>query len=443
MSQVAAAASSGQKQVSLKLLNHASFLLSTGGVSLLFDPWYEGACFRGGWGLSYDNPDAYADAAGATHLWISHFHGDHLHLPTLRKIAQKNPSIRVLANVSANFEMKTPLTAAGFQNVAAFSERQTIEISSGVRVTRYPCTGIDNMLAVNAAGLTVLNLNDCNLPKEALSRLVKKMGSVDVLLVNFNHAYKLMDGLSDEAVKDMLKKRFLAILEAVRPRFVIPFASMHYYRATQSADQNRSMLDLRDLTALDPRVMALGFGDTACFASGQNPVVIRKTPPLALAARDEKIHDKPASWEEILSAAEKFRRRLRKNFLGLKFGLSPLVIRVSDLGRAVLLDISKRVCEVPAEDAQIEAHSQSIMEWMAGPYGTDAFFVGADFAVLDPDTRALKRLLLAGDFADNGLSPRHLLGMVLTLRGIPFLWFRREEIFSILKNRRLTLGYRT
>ena len=86
-------------------LNHASLLVEVGGVRMLFDPWLEGTAFSGGWGLRYDNPEATRIAATATHLWISHWHSDHLHAPTLAKIAQLNPEMVVLANVSANFSM--------------------------------------------------------------------------------------------------------------------------------------------------------------------------------------------------------------------------------------------------------------------------------------------------------------------------------------------------
>ena len=65
--------------VRIHYLNHASMLVEVGTMRLLFDPWLEGTAFSGGWGLRYDNPDAIDLAASATHLWISHWHSDHLH----------------------------------------------------------------------------------------------------------------------------------------------------------------------------------------------------------------------------------------------------------------------------------------------------------------------------------------------------------------------------
>ena len=44
------------------------------------------ARFKNGWGLRYKNDNAVNEAVNATHMWISHFHNDHLHFPTLKEI---------------------------------------------------------------------------------------------------------------------------------------------------------------------------------------------------------------------------------------------------------------------------------------------------------------------------------------------------------------------
>ena len=101
--------------VRVDYLNHACVMLHVQDVRLLFDPWLEGTCFSGGWGLCYDNPTAYETAASATHLWLSHWHSDHFHTPSLAKLAALNPHIKVLANVSKNFSMVERLGALGFK----------------------------------------------------------------------------------------------------------------------------------------------------------------------------------------------------------------------------------------------------------------------------------------------------------------------------------------
>src|SRR5437867_12528571 len=94
------------QHLALTLLNHASILVRhSSGVTLLTDPWFSGYAFEQGWGLRFRNDQAAALAQTATHLWISHFHDDHMHMPTLKALHTANPAIVVLANNSFNFKI--------------------------------------------------------------------------------------------------------------------------------------------------------------------------------------------------------------------------------------------------------------------------------------------------------------------------------------------------
>ena len=70
----------------IEYLNHASVIIKDGAVQLLIDPWLWGTCFEEGWGLRFYNPDAIERTKDCTHIWVSHFHQDHFHRPTLYKI---------------------------------------------------------------------------------------------------------------------------------------------------------------------------------------------------------------------------------------------------------------------------------------------------------------------------------------------------------------------
>ena len=428
---------------SIKLLNHASALLKIDELTLLTDPWYEGTCFRGGWGLQYLNPQAFEDAVQSTHLWISHFHGDHLHLPTLRRIAERRPDLRAFANVSANFDMTRPLKEAGFKNITPLYERAPVQLSKDIRITRYPSTGIDNMLAVHGFGRTFLNFNDCNMPAAAMKAILKKIGPIDVLFTNFNHAYKLIDAPSDEEVKQTLRQRFLRIVETANPTWVVPFASMHYYRAKVTFGQNDSMLTSPDLVRLSSKTLALSIGDEVVFDKDFQPIFKRFEPPLLRSGPEIKEHKGSVGWPALLEAAEKFRKNICREFLGLTFWLRPLGILVEDLGRVLTVVPRKGIFEESdGKTADIAMHSEALLDWFTKPFGTDAFFVGADFRVTNPATTALHKLILAGEFVENGLAPRQVLQMLLTLKGFGFFWNRREEIWATLSQGRIKVGYR-
>jgi L-ascorbate metabolism protein UlaG (beta-lactamase superfamily) len=211
--------------LTLESLNHAAIWIDLGAVKLLSDPWLEGTAFSGGWGLAYDNPDALRVAASATHLWISHWHSDHLHAPTLEKLAAANPELCVLANVSANFSMLERMRALGFRKVLALAEREPLGLPGGVRVERYPTAGIDNMLHISAPHGSILNYNDCNLPRGALESLRQRLGHIDVLLANYNHAGKLFVEASAAEIKDQHWSALQRVMNTLAPRVVVPFAS--------------------------------------------------------------------------------------------------------------------------------------------------------------------------------------------------------------------------
>ncbi|MCG3176572.1 MAG: hypothetical protein MOGMAGMI_01530 [Candidatus Omnitrophica bacterium] len=432
-------------ELSFELINHASILLTAGAVRLLSDPWYEGTCFKGGWGLRYDNPGAYTEAATATDLWISHYHGDHLHIPTLRKLAALRPDLRVHANVSANFEMVTPLRAAGFKDVRPFGELRWEKLGGELSIRRHPCTGIDNCLVMETPSARLLNFNDCNLPVGAIRQLARRTGPVDVLFTNFNHAYKLLDVAPPDRIKEALSARFLRILDALRPRWVVPFASMHRYLSSDSQDQNSAMLTAADLERLDPRVLRLGFGDVCDLGGGADrPRIKRLEPSLEESRPTLKPRGPSVPFDRLQLELDAYLRHLRQH-LGPFSGIAPLLrVRVPDLGKVIAIDLGAARARVwPGEEAHIAAYSATLSDWCSKPYGTDALFVGADFAVLDPDTRAVRRMLLAGDLYDNKLTPLHTAGMLLRPSGWGFLWNRRDEIAAVLAQGVLRVGNRT
>jgi Beta-lactamase superfamily domain len=428
--------------VTIELLNHASIIVRNDEISLLCDPWFDGTCFRGGWGLRYLNPTALEKTSDCTHLWISHFHNDHLHMATLQQVARRVPQIRALANVSLNFDMQGPLQRAGFTKVDRLYERHPVSLSGSCEVTRYPTTGIDNMLVVRVGGMTILNLNDCNLPAGALRSLVRKIGRIDILLVNYNHAGKLLDYPSHEQIKEAIRKRFQVVIAALNPTWVIPFASLHYYRSPASAHQNGSLLTAEEVSAAASKAIPLAPGDRAVFVPGREPAIERLTPALPCAPMEEKQHGASISWEQLMVAADAYRGRLRRGFLGFVAWIPPLAIRMADLNRVFVLDVANGISEGVRVDGpiHIEAHSEALFDWLGKPFGADAFWVGADFAITASDTTPIHRMMVAGLLLENRLAGRDVMRMLIMPRGWRFFLNRREECIAILLGRHFVAG---
>lgn len=431
----------------IEYLNHASVIIKSGEHSLLCDPWFAGTAFAGGWGLQYDNPDALQKAKSCSHLWISHFHGDHLHMATLEQLAMLSPEIRVLANESVNFRISEALQRAGFKNIVPLYERRKLSLTRSMKVTRYPTAGIDNMLLIEIPEGRILNYNDCHLPIGALKLLMRKIGKVDILLNNFNHAIKFIDNprKSDDEIRSELKTNYKKVLDAINPRWAIPFASAHYYRTRATWWQNQSLLQSGDLVELDSRVLPLSIGSEVTFDDELKPRVSPPSAKISLNTKDVKLETESVPFDAVVDAAKDFGKRLRQSLLGLTFWIPELRIRVEEYRRVIRFDVNNRVFvedDREIEDAHIEAHSSALSQWFSKPYGADSFFIGGHFAVLSKSTTPIRRVLLACSLMEKRLSPRSLAQYLLRPAGVKFLLNRREEIVVTLTQGRLRVGDR-
>lgn len=428
----------------VEYLNHASVLLDDGGVALLSDPWFSGDAFSGGWGLQYHNPDAFAHAQRATHLWISHWHSDHMHPETLQALVQSNPALQVLSNESANFSMSERLRSLGFRALTPLHERRSLRLNATASVLRFPTAGIDNALVLKTPDFTVLNYNDCNLPSAALRALVRDIGPVDLLLTNYNHAGKLFAREPPETIKATFTRNLLRTIEVVTPRVAIPFASSHYYRAPDSVDQNASLIAFEDLERLaehEPRLCVLRIGDTVSFERGcAHPEVTRRQPALAAASREVQDYGESVREPELIEMARAYAARLRHGFPLLSRLTAPLRVRVRDLDRTLRLDCAQAQCRAIQGPAHIDVHSQALRFLIGRRFGADTFMAGAHFAIDDPDTRVIERWGLLALLDASRMTERDALRYLGTQDGRRFLWCRREEIVATLSSRQVKAG---
>jgi len=416
----------------IEMLNHASVIIDIGGLSLLCDPWLTGTCFRNGWGLRYGHPEVLEKVGRATHLWISHFHSDHFHPATLKVVAEKNPNICVIKNESLHFSMRPTLQKLGFTRFLSLEERTPLNLSDEVSVTRYPSTGIDNMLAIKSKRYTVLNYNDCNLPRRALSKIVSRIGPVDVFFCNFNHGHKIFDVESPEEIKRLFRENFWRTVQTVNPRWVIPFASHHYYRSRYSMNQNPSLLSIDELGREQTHLIPATPGSVVQF-SGDNTLPQLERKESIQNPFEEKNYGPSIEWRILLEFAAQYRDRIRRQFLGLTFWIPELRIWVEDLKHMLIFSVSKGVfaSKETFNKADIVSHSTSLADLFARPFGADQFIVSADFGVVSKRTEAIRRFIFSIDLMDHHLDFRHLIQMIFSLDGIRFLWNRREELTAL------------
>ena len=303
------------------------------------------------------------------------------------------------------------------------------------------------MLLIETPEGTILNYNDCHLPIDALKLLLRKIGKVDVLLNSFNHAIKFMDNprKSDEQIQLELKTNYGKVLDAINPRWAIPFASAHYYRTRDTLWQNDSLLRSEDLVELDSRILPLSIGSEVTFDDKLQPTLSPQSGRITLNSKDIKLETESIPFDAVLHAAKDFGNRLRQSLLGLTFWIPELRIRVEEYERVIRFDVNNQVyaeANRDAEDAHIEAHSTALYQWFNKPFGSDSFFIGGHFEVVGESVTSIRRVLLACSLMEKRLSPRMLANYMLRPGGIKFLLNRREEILVTLSQGRLRVGNR-
>jgi hypothetical protein len=433
--------------MNIENLNHASLKISfQNGVKLLFDPWFEDYAFEGGWGLKYDNKVALDQTKDCHYLWISHFHTDHFHTPTLKKILQINPNITVICNDSFNFKFSEPIRKLGFKNIISFPERKELKLDDDIWIKRYPTTGIDNMLVIRNGEVVILNYNDCNISAIVRKNLKKKIGKIDILLNNYNHAGKLLDYPlpSDEIIKDELKDNFIKTIEAFSPSYTIPFASFHYYRAPESIKQNTSLMSMTELLPLHSSILPLNVGDRISFNNNLTQFEIKTSITTSLNQQDIKIRESSYSLERLKSAYTIYYKKINSGFYYLTFWIPSLLIRVIDLEQTISMKLSKKeftIVDAP-NDWHLSIHSSELLSWFEKTYGTDSFVVGGHFELNNEKNFPLRIKILFGLLTENKLDLKSLFRMLISWDGIRFLYNRREEILALLLSGRFMFGTR-
>ena len=104
---------------SIKFINHASVIVTSGNTSLLTDPWYYGDAFHKGWNLLHETKshDVEELLNEVTHIWISHEHPDHFSISFFKKFLSKlkKNSIKILFQKTKDKRVYNFLIAQGLE----------------------------------------------------------------------------------------------------------------------------------------------------------------------------------------------------------------------------------------------------------------------------------------------------------------------------------------
>jgi len=141
-------------------LGNATLQLFEGDKPVLAtDPWLEGTCYFGSWGLDHAlTPDQIRNVCESRFIWISHGHPDHLHLESL-KLIPRDPGPRILIPHHYSNEIEEYLKDEGFP-VQVLQFKQWARLTPTLRLMCLEDLNQDAMLIIEAGDTLIINQND-------------------------------------------------------------------------------------------------------------------------------------------------------------------------------------------------------------------------------------------------------------------------------------------
>jgi UDP-MurNAc hydroxylase len=362
----------------ITFVSHASFIVKTGGVSIICDPWLTGKVFNEGWGILSKPFDVNFDEID--YIYISHEHPDHFNFPTLKSISgEAKKRITILYQDHASDRLVKAFKAMGFQNVLLLPLYQWMELKEGIKLYCGSIGSMDSFLAVKDQSQTILNLNDCVLKAKQLEYVKKEIGAINYLFTQFSFA-SWVGNESDTS--NGASRKIDAIhtqKDILDPDYIIPFASFVYFCNEENKRMNGWInspeyiynLGIKGLEFMYPGDSI----DTTNPAFDSSNAVKKYQYDLAHL----KIDPTPpiVKFEVIIEAVKKhlidYRKKIWSPFRWL---IKPFSIYIHDIDKTITIDVNKNtVYESEKNNARFIMCSQMCWYIFNFPWGADSMEV--------------------------------------------------------------------
>jgi UDP-MurNAc hydroxylase len=207
-------------------------LVRRGTTSVIVDPWLVGSCYWRSW---WNFPQAHVnedDLADVGFVVLSHIHWDHWHGATIKKYLKDK--VFILPD-ETGLRSERDLRAIGVNRIIRAKHGQRIHLGNGVDVVCY-LFGFhlnDAAIVVTTPEAKLLNVNDAKIAGRPLRHLVDRHGPFDFAFRSHSSAnarvcFRIADE-PDQQQDDGLHyaRSFKLFMDAVQPRYAVPFASNH------------------------------------------------------------------------------------------------------------------------------------------------------------------------------------------------------------------------
>jgi len=176
----------------ITFLGHAGFLVESGEDIILCDPWFSPfGAYAGSW-FQFPSNDSIdlVSLERATHLYISHWHEDHLDTWFLN--TRSDEFKRSVVVVIPKFEyprLKNEIAECGYANIVEVGNEYLTKSGTRIYIQRdeNPLYS-DSSITIASDGIVFVNSNDCKLTIGQEEEIVRRFGDVTVYAAQFSGA---------------------------------------------------------------------------------------------------------------------------------------------------------------------------------------------------------------------------------------------------------------
>lgn len=380
--------------MTIKWVNHASYILEHEGVRLLHDPWLRGRVFNESWAHISESALTPEDFKDITHIWFSHEHPDHFFPPNITAIpAEYRSKITVLFQKTIDGKVKAFCAKQGFKDIIELEQLSPFNISTNLAVQIGKVKNdTDSWMYLSTPELTLLNVNDCILEPNDIAQIKSiTKRPLDLLLTQFSYAN--WSGNSPQEREQSAKSKLASACSYIKefnPAFTIPFASFVWFCHEDNFHMNDKASGIRETTgyfqAQTPTHVVVMYpgqqwnvGDktfnnlTAIEAYEKDTAAIMAAPKLTPR--------KVVTQEALFASAQKFTdNSLRLNDRKKLLSYRPFTAYIKDWNKAFrfsyqkmeLIDVEETHCDV-----SLSAHAlQYCFDFL---WGFDTLFISGIF----------------------------------------------------------------
>ena len=372
--------------------SHACLTVEGEREVLLTDPWLFGDVFNGSWSLR-PAPDIEALRLDRIrHIWLSHEHPDHLHVPSLRLIRERCAGpLTVYYRRTPDGAVRDALAGLGFDVVELVPHQET-PVADDISITLFT-TREDSALVIRLGERIILNQNDCSLARGEVDTLTRMFPSIDGWFFQFSlggYCANADDPNGLEAARRYHIRKVARYHAALRPRAFVPFASFFRFSKEGNAFLNEwSVTPAQVVEALpDVPTQVLRPGDAVLWREWQarNEANLAWWTATLRGPARVKPHARVAEGA-IVEAARAVARSVRARGVG-RYGPGETHLEVQETGHAVAVDLRRgRADLVERADPRriaITAPGEELLFFFSSPYG-DSMFFGSNFRVRDAE----------------------------------------------------------